>query len=699
MTSGSQDAASGGTAAENGRQERQPPQVSRPAVSWAAFVAGLGLLALCVAASLALALEHLKGLHLPGCGAGSPCARATSSVWGTVPLVQWPVSYVGVAYSAALLAAWPTMRRGVPVAVRWLIRMGVLASVGFVVIMLRGDYVCPYCLATHIGNVAFWVLAESVARRTGGTGLKLVPQATLAGALVLVTAILGVFEWSERGVVRASNEAQANRARDAIVAEGTESDAAGRGVDAARPEGRGSTTWPEGGGSAARAPSRPSAAAKPASAEVAAVAPGQSPPTSTGAPSSATASRPVPQPATASSSQPGSRGFTGRYRLGPAEAPLRIVVFIDYQCKTCNLMEIELKLILEKHPEVSLSVKQWPGGTDCNAYVTELNHANACRAACAAEAAGALRGNDGFWQLHFWLFRQSGRFTDEELRAAVKDFGYDAAEFERVMNSPATMDLIKADIEEGYELALVTTPMIFVNGVEFQGWSTPGNLTRVIDQVSEKHLPAKTAAADHPAPLAERFVLEWKMQRAKELPGGARWTSGPPDATLKILVWGDHQQPKTALVDGIIREFMTTHAKAQYTFRQFPLSHECNADYQQKEEYAAACRAAQAAEAAGKLGGVDGFWKMHGWLLKHQTDLGDDTLRAAAKEMGFDPVALAAAMTDAAVSAAIAADIRAAQDAGLQNSPLIVINGKIVPRWRHGEKVLLRPILDAAAKE
>ena len=266
------------------------------------------------------------------------------------------------------------------------------------------------------------------------------------------------------------------------------------------------------------------------------------------------------------------------------------------------------------------------------------------------------------------------------------------------MDGDLTRRLIAADIEEGWELALRTTPLIFVNGVEFKGWSAPLALTRVVDQLSEKKLVAKTAEADHPMPPLERYVADWREVHPRTLaPAEHAWPLGPDDARLTIVIWGDYQQPQTALADEIIRAFVAEHSDAQYTFRAYPLDQSCN-PAATLTEYPMACRAAQAALAAGLLGGAESYWKMHDWLLKNQTSFTDDTLRAAVGEMGLDAGEFFAKLDDSALHDAVLKEAQAGQQAGLQHSPLMFLNGKVIPRWMHGQQPLLRPILDAAAR-
>ena len=43
---------------------------------------------------------------LPGCGPGSSCDTITNGPWGTIPLVGWPVSFLGLAWFVGILWGW-----------------------------------------------------------------------------------------------------------------------------------------------------------------------------------------------------------------------------------------------------------------------------------------------------------------------------------------------------------------------------------------------------------------------------------------------------------------------------------------------------------------------------------------------------------------------------------------------------------------
>ena len=146
------------------------PTPSPPRISTPRFAFGLACLVLAVGASAVLVARHLHLFSPPGCGEGSACDRAAASLFGTVPLLGWPTSFVGLAYFAALAAAWTAAARragSVPVAFHNVARAGVAWSAMFLGVMIVGSYVCLYCIAAHVGNFLFLMVLEPAPRDTG----------------------------------------------------------------------------------------------------------------------------------------------------------------------------------------------------------------------------------------------------------------------------------------------------------------------------------------------------------------------------------------------------------------------------------------------------------------------------------------------------------------------------------------------------
>ncbi|MEW6197040.1 MAG: thioredoxin domain-containing protein [Planctomycetota bacterium] len=627
------------------------------------FVLGLVAVVFSADMSLLLAIEHLSGLNLPGCGPGSACQRAAEGPWGALPLgaFAWPVAYLGLAYFLAALVAWAVARGALPTLFRYVVRLGALVSLFYCALIAWEWLLCPYCIAAHVGNFVFWFTME----RAGAAAPRRAPVLTaFAATFIVVTIGLAVGDWQMQSHIRSKGERERSESVQKIVDRGT-------------------ATQP------ARAVTAPATA--PA-----------------GTPAGPTADRPPPVTTTTSAPPPAEKPFTGRYRRGPERAPIRIVMFTDFQCRDCRRIEQEVQQILSQRSDVSLSIKHFPFNDECNPYVSGKDHPNACWAARAAEAAGLLWGSEGFWKMHDWLFEVQGVFsTSQEVEQAIRGFGYNPAGFFDVMQSPETLARVQTDVQEGNELGLFFTPMIFINGVELKGWYAKDALPRTVAELAARNLPPGTPEDDRPPAALEKYVADWRDERVHKLPPDEHpWWLGPPEARVRIVVWGDYQEPLTTEADGIIRAFAAGRNDVTYSFRHYPFNTDCNPHVSTKR-FPHACRAAQAAEAAGQLGGPTAHAAMHAWLMDNAPQFSEDAVVAAAVEMGLDAAAFRAALDAPGVAARIAEDVRAAKmlpslrygaPPGLHAIPAIFINGKYVPRWRPDRRQVLDVILRAAAE-
>lgn len=612
------------------------------------FVLGLVAVVLSADMSLLLAIEHLSGMTLPGCGPGSACQQATEGPWGAVRVGEfaWPVAYLGLAYFLAALVAWAVARGALPPLLRNVVRLGAAVSLFYCALILWKWLLCPYCIAAHLGNFVFWLTME----RAGADRPSRGPiMTTFVATFIVASAALGLGDWQMRSRVREKAERERAESVREIVDRGT---------------------------AAAPAPeTRPGD-------EPAAVAP----PTA-----------------------PTATPFTGRYRRGPERAPIRLVIITDFQCPDCRRIEQQVRQILAERDDVSLSIKHHPFNQECNPTVVGRKHPNACWAARAAEAAGILWGDEGFWKMHDWLFERQGAFsTSQEVEEAIRGFGYDPAGFFDVMQSPETLARVRADVQEADDLGLFFTPMIFINGVELKGWYARDAVRRTVEELAAKNLPARTAADDRPPPALEKYIADWRDERVRELPPDEHpgWF-GSPEARVRIVMWGDYQEPLTIEADGIIRAFAADRSDVAYSFRHYPLNTDCNPHFSEKR-FPHTCRASQAVEAAGRLGGPAARAAMHVWLMENAAGFSDEAVVAAAAEMGLEPTAFQAALDSPEVQKAIAEDVRAAHTfpilrygagPGLPGVPTIFINDKLVPRWRSAGRQVLDIILHAAAAE
>jgi protein-disulfide isomerase/uncharacterized membrane protein len=604
---------------------------------------GCLLLLIAIAALSTLSYAKLNGRSAPGCGPGSDCDLATQGAWGAIPGIGWPLSHVGVAYFVALLVAWLSSA-AISAGFRNLVRFGGLVSLLYTVVLIASALSCKYCLAAHAANFLFWIVVEW---RTRAVALPSRSMAPWLGTFAIVTLTLGIAEISTRRAAAARAVQAAAESTDAILAHAANQAASQASTAAALAE------------------------SQPANAN------------------------PPPR-----ASSPGRRAFTGRYRRGPEKAPIRIVACSDFQCAACKQVDAELHDIFQSRHDVSISMKNFPMCLDCNKYAGKTMHANACWAARAGEAAGLLKGDDGFWAMHDALFARSGNFLNQDqLRDMVVPLGFDFAEFERTMKSEETMALVKADVEECMGIGMRYTPMVLINGVEFRGWEKTGAIKAAVEKLAATNPPALSADADVVPGAAERLAGLWKDEPLREIPSLVwRHTLGPADAKLQVALFGDFQEPSVARADAYLRQQASARADLRYAFAHYPVGKDCNPNIP-KSIHPQGCWAAGIAEAAAKIAGEEGYWRMHAWLLAHQATLTDAALDAAEVEHGLSADSLRAAAGTPEVRDAIRAQIDAGKQLGLTSIPWIFVNGRLVPVWEYTGENLLPRILDSAAGE
>ncbi|HEY3245756.1 MAG TPA: thioredoxin domain-containing protein, partial [Phycisphaerae bacterium] len=316
----------------------------------------------------------------------------------------------------------------------------------------------------------------------------------------------------------------------------------------------------------------------------------------------------------------------------------------------------------------------------------------------AAETAGILRGNRAFWQMHFWLVEHGEDLTSAQLERAIREQGYDPDEFSRVMHTEQALQPIQEDVDEAVDLGLLTAPMVFINGVELRGWNAPNAMARAVEALAVANPPVLTAEHDQPARASEKYIADWRAQPALKLASTAQpHARGEVDARLRIVVWGDYQDPDTAELDQVVMDFIAGRRDVRYEFRHFPMDKTCNSKIAATVR-PRACLAARAAEAAGRIGGPEAFWRLHAWLLQNQSGFSESSLRETAAGFGLNKD-LNQAMEERDVLAAIVADISAGYAVHAQNTPVIFVNEKFVPRWKHDGDPVLQRILAEAARD
>ncbi len=182
---------------------------------------------------------------------------------------------------------------------------------------------------------------------------------------------------------------------------------------------------------------------------------------------------------------------------GPADAPVTIVEFSDYQCPFCKSAEAIVEQVLERYPsQVRLVFRQFP---------LDNIHPQA-RGAAAAALCAQEQGK--FWEYHRVLFRESPKLGEEELKQYAGEIGLDRAAFDACVADGRHADSVQADVDAGTGIGVAGTPAFFVNGLPLAGARNADQFAVLIDQELERlglPVPAPeppAAAAPAPAPPA-----------------------------------------------------------------------------------------------------------------------------------------------------------------------------------------------------
>ncbi len=376
--------------------------------------------------------------------------------------------------------------------------------------------------------------------------------------------------------------------------------------------------------------------------------------------------------------------LVARHRLGPENALVQIVMFTDYQCPDCKRYETQISNILNSRSDVSVSIKHFPLCFDCNDNIGDYNlHPNACWAARASEAAAMIGGGEKWEQMHEWLFEQGGSFTDQTFPNALAVLGYNPGHFTQVMMSEETKELVMQDADDGYALGVYYTPMIFINGVEYL-WYYGGedSLARVVARVANAAKDGNFEMVTPPN-LSGKLIEDWRRGQEKEIRyfDHASWLG---DGEIDFVVWGDYQSSQSVELDREVQAALKKYPNIRYAFRHFPIDKECNRfvkDY--PKNYDGSCFIAKLVEAVGVLGGDDARWTMHQWIIESPLKGNQGvTLAKASELLGVDQLVVRDVMASIEVEKRIQNDVVAKNAAWRKGVPVLVIGGRVVPRWR-----------------
>lgn len=187
------------------------------------------------------------------------------------------------------------------------------------------------------------------------------------------------------------------------------------------------------------------------------------------------------KPPTARHLDDAAPAFLAGNSMGSPDAPVTFLVFSDFQCPFCVLLQQNIKSVLKRHPTaVRVVYRHMP---------IENLHPFAFDAAIASECAGE---QGRFAEYHDALFETQDSIPKERWDWFAVEAGVPSAtDFAECVSSRRTEPRVRADMDQAERFRLTGTPSVIVGDTLLPG--TPS--TRVLDSIVRVKLPAVRSSA------------------------------------------------------------------------------------------------------------------------------------------------------------------------------------------------------------
>jgi protein-disulfide isomerase len=157
--------------------------------------------------------------------------------------------------------------------------------------------------------------------------------------------------------------------------------------------------------------------------------------------------------------------------IGPANAPVTIIEFGDYQCPYCKLWHEQVydRLMANYPGQVRFVYRDFPLPM----------HPEALPAAEAADC--ALQQNE-YWKFHDALFGQQYGLGRQAYDQYARDLGLNMGAFDSCLDSHQVQSTINASAQYGAGLGIDSTPTFFINGIPVIGAQPFEVFQQIVDQ-------------------------------------------------------------------------------------------------------------------------------------------------------------------------------------------------------------------------
>jgi protein-disulfide isomerase len=155
---------------------------------------------------------------------------------------------------------------------------------------------------------------------------------------------------------------------------------------------------------------------------------------------------------------------------GPANAPITIVQFCDFQCPFSARCPPTIDKLLKEYPgKIRFCVRHYPLPFHPDAPL-------------AAEAAIAAESEGKFWEMHDKLIENGSNLSRSDLEKYAEELGLDMARFKRALDTRAYKVRVDQDLAAAAKAGARGTPAFYINGRYLSGAQPAEAFQEIIDE-------------------------------------------------------------------------------------------------------------------------------------------------------------------------------------------------------------------------
>ncbi len=165
--------------------------------------------------------------------------------------------------------------------------------------------------------------------------------------------------------------------------------------------------------------------------------------------------------------------------LGPADAPITIIEFSDYQCPYCRKWDLEAwpKIQAAYPGKVRLVYRDFP---------LYSIHPESEPAAIAAYCAGE---QNKYWEFHDLLFSDQLPFGQDSYIKYAAQISLNADQFKQCITAQKFKDNVSNNYNYASNLGISSTPTFFINGIPMVGAQPFESFKQLIDKELAGEIP------------------------------------------------------------------------------------------------------------------------------------------------------------------------------------------------------------------